>query len=71
MSAPDRRRLVDRDNGMVSIRRQCELLGIARSGLYRRLAAANDNDAALMRRIDELFTTWPFLYVQLRILWKS
>jgi len=61
MSAPDRRRLVDRDNGRVSIRRQCELLGIARSGLYRTLAAANDNDAALMRRIDELFTTWPFL----------
>jgi len=61
MSAPDRRRLVDRDTGMVSIRRQCELLGIARSGLYRTLAAANDNDAALMRRIDELFTTWPFL----------
>jgi hypothetical protein len=61
MSAPDRRRLVERNNSMVSIRRQCELLGIARSGLYRSLAAANDNDAALMRRIDELFTTWPFL----------
>jgi putative transposase len=51
MSAPDRRRLVDRDNGRVSIRRQCELLGIARSGLYRTLAAANDNDAVLMRPI--------------------
>src|SRR5262249_48922513 len=61
MSAPDRRRLVDRDNGRVSIRQQCELLGIARSGLYRTLAAANDNDAALMRRIDELFTSWQFL----------
>ena len=31
MSAPDRRRLVDRGNVAVSIRRQCELLGIARS----------------------------------------
>ena len=61
MSAPDRHRLVERNNGMVSIRRQCELLGIARSGLYRSPAAANDNDAALMRRIDELFTAWPFL----------
>ena len=61
MSAPDRRRLVERDNGVVSIRRQCELLGIARSGLYRSPAAANDNDLVLMRRIDELFTTWPFL----------
>jgi putative transposase len=25
------------------------------------LPAANDDDPALMRRIDELFTTWPFL----------
>ena len=43
------------------MRRQCELLGIARSGLYRSPAAADDNDLVLMRRIDELFTTWPFL----------
>jgi putative transposase len=61
MSAPDRRRLVDRDNGVVSIRRQCELLGIARSGLYRSPSAANGNDLSLTRRIDELFTAWPFL----------
>jgi putative transposase len=36
----------------LSIRRQCELLGIARSGIYRPAAAANDNDHLLMRRID-------------------
>jgi hypothetical protein len=52
MSAPDRRRLVDRKGGVLSIRRQCELLGIARSGVYRSLPAANDNDLVLMRRID-------------------
>jgi putative transposase len=51
MSAPDRRQLVDRTGGVLSIRRQCELLGIARSGLYRSPSAAND-DLALMRRID-------------------
>jgi putative transposase len=61
MSAPDRRGLLDRDHGRLSIRRQCTLLGVARSGVYRRRRAANDNDAGLMRRIDELFTTWPFL----------
>jgi putative transposase len=61
MSAPDRRRLVDRKPGALSIRRQCELLGLARSGLYRPPAPANDNDLALMRQIDELFTAWPFL----------
>jgi hypothetical protein len=34
MSAPDRRALVDRGHGELSIRRQCELLGVARSGVY-------------------------------------
>jgi putative transposase len=62
MSAPDRRALVDRDHGGLSIRRQCALLGVARSGVYRPLAAATeDDDLALMRRLDELFTAWPFL----------
>jgi putative transposase len=66
MSAPDRRRLIERQHGALSIRRQCELLGVARSGVYRPPPAANDSpraggDLALMRRIDELFTAWPFL----------
>jgi putative transposase len=61
MSAPDRRALVDRGDARLSVRRQCELLGVARSGVYRPPRPANENDLALMRRIDELFTAWPFL----------
>ena len=61
MSTPDRRALLDRDHAQLSIRRQCTLLRIARSGVYRPPAAANENDLALMRRLDELFTAWPFL----------
>jgi putative transposase len=61
MSVPDRRAMLDRKHGQLSIRRQCDLLGIARSGVYRPLRAANDNDLGLMRRLDELFTQWPFL----------
>ena len=61
MSAPDRRALLDRDDSGLSIRRQCGLLGLARSGVYRLARPANDNDLALMRRLDELFTAWPFL----------
>jgi hypothetical protein len=60
MRTPDRRQLVRPGHGLLSIRRQCELLGIARSGIYWPPAPANDNDLALMRRIDELFTAWPF-----------
>ncbi len=61
MSAPDRRALIDREHGELSVRRQCQLAGVARSGVYRRPCAANDNDLALLRRLDELFTAWPFL----------
>jgi hypothetical protein len=56
MSAPDRRQLADRKGGVLSIRRQCTLLAIARSGLYRPPSAANDNGLARTRRIDEPFT---------------
>ena len=61
MSAPDRRAMLDRADKTLSVRRQCALFGVARSGVYRVRKPANDNDAALMRRIDELFTAWPFL----------
>jgi putative transposase len=61
MSAPDRRSRPDRHHPDLSIRQQCTLLGVARSSVYRPPRPANDNDLTLMRRIDELFTTWPFL----------
>jgi len=61
MSTPDRRARLDRDHGGLSIRRQCMLLSLARSGVYRMPRPANDDDMALMRAIDELFTAWPFL----------
>jgi putative transposase len=61
MSASDRRALVDRGERSPSIRRQCALLGVARSGVYRPPRPANDNDLLLMRRLDELYTAWPFL----------
>ena len=61
MSAPDRRAMLDRADKALSVRRQCALVGVARSGVDRARKPANDNSVALMRRIDELFTAWPFL----------
>src|SRR5246500_6050766 len=61
MSIPDRRAKLDREHGVLSIRRQCRLLGLSRSGVYRTPVPAREDDLTLMRRIDELFTAWPFL----------
>jgi putative transposase len=60
MSAPDRRARLDRDHERLSVRRQCALLGLARSGVYRAARAAREDDAAAMRRIDAAYTDHPF-----------
>ena len=60
MSASDRRARLDREHPDLSIRRQCRMLTLARSGVYRPPAPANDNELEAMRRIDALFTERPF-----------
>ena len=60
MSAPDRRARLDRGHERLSVRRQCALLGLARSGVYRAPPPAREDDAAAMRRIDALYTDHPF-----------
>jgi putative transposase len=61
MSKPDREAMLDRDHAALSIRRQCQLLSLCRSGVYRPKRIANDDDLAPMRRLDELYTAHPFL----------
>jgi putative transposase len=60
MSAPDRRAMVELPGKDLSVRRQCALLNLARSGVYRPKAATGVDDLALMRRIDELHLLLPF-----------
>jgi putative transposase len=60
MSAPDRRALVERPGVDLSVRRQCALLNLARSGVYRPKPVIEAGDLALMRRIDELHLDLPF-----------
>ena len=60
MSASDRRAKLERAHPELSIRRQCAMLGVARSGVYRKPRPVNDNDLEAMRRIDALFTARPF-----------
>ena len=46
--------------GPVGARRQCALVGVARSGVYRPKPVAEADDLAVMRRIDELHLELPF-----------
>ena len=60
MSAPDRRAMVELPGVDLSVRRQCALLNLARSGVYRPKPVIGADDLALMRRIDELHLELPF-----------
>jgi putative transposase len=52
--------MVERPGVDLSVRRQCALLNLARSGVYRPKPAIGADDLALMRRIDELHLQLPF-----------
>lgn len=51
---------MERDDAEISVRRQCELLGISRSGLYYRPVGESEQNLRLMRLLDEQYTRTPF-----------
>ena len=56
----DKRRLIEVERGKLSVRRQCQLLGLNRSSLYYEAAAETAENLSLMRRMDEQYTRYPF-----------
>jgi putative transposase len=54
-----RRSLIEWEKSPPSIRRQCELLSLHRSGLYYEPVKADADDLKLMRRIDEMHMAQP------------
>jgi putative transposase len=54
------RPLVEPGHSELSVRRQCELLGLNRSSLYYEPATETAENLRLMRRIDEQYTAHPF-----------
>ena len=51
---------MDRDHPDISVRRQCELLGVSRSSYYYQAAETSAEDLRLMRLIDEQYLRTPF-----------
>jgi putative transposase len=51
---------VEPEHPEISVRRQCELLGVNRSGLYYQPVGESEENLRLMRLIDEEYTRHPF-----------
>ena len=56
-----KRQQIDPSHEELSVRRQCELLGLARSSLYWAPASASVDDLALMEKLDRWHLDYPFL----------
>ena len=56
-------------HGQLSVRRQCQLLGLARSSLYYVAPPAEEPDLTLMRLLDEQYLRTPFYGVRRMTQW--
>ena len=57
----ERRAMIEPDDNTLSVRRQCELVSVSRSGLYYQPVVTSAEELDLMRRLDELHLKWPHL----------
>ena len=61
--------MIEPEHPVLSVRRQCQLLEMARSGLYYEPRGESPENLALMRLIDETYTRWPFYGVRRMTAW--
>jgi len=59
-SAGVKRRCIEPNHKLLSVSRQCELVGLSRSSWYCEPAGETPENLALMRQIDELYIKCPF-----------
>jgi putative transposase len=71
-SSPDPLRgLIEPGHPELSVRRQCELLGLPRSTWHYRAAEASEEDLCLMRMIDEQYLRTPFFGSRRMVIWLA
>ena len=61
--------MIDVGHPALSVRRQCELLGLSRSSLYYEPAGETAEDLRLMRLIDEQDTAHPYYGSRRMTMW--
>src|SRR5690348_18319987 len=60
MSRAERRGLVEREAPALPVSRQCRLLAVSRSSVYRRPAEVSEEDRAIMALIDRQYLARPY-----------
>jgi putative transposase len=70
-SLKDRRCLVSVTDSQLSVAKQCELLGLARSSYYYQPVPESEDDLELMSLIDELYTEAPILGSRRMVAWLA
>jgi putative transposase len=61
--------LIEPDQAQLSLRRQCQLLGLARSSFYYEPQPESEADLFLMRMLDEQYTRTPFYGIRRMTAW--
>lgn len=58
----ERRHWVETDNALLSVRQQCDILGVSRSSIYYtpRSSVFSKGQLDLLRLVDEIYTKYPF-----------
>jgi putative transposase len=69
MSVEQKRALIEPAHPQLSIRRQCALLGLARSTLYDQPLGEHAENLLLMRLLDEQYTATPFYGIRRMTAW--
>jgi putative transposase len=62
---------VEPEHQFISVRRQCQLLGLSRSGLYYQPAGESPENLTFMRLLDEQYTRAPFYGVLRMTAWLN
>lgn len=60
MSHTERKQMIDLDHAKLSVSKQCAAVGIARGCVYYRPKPPSQQSLMLMKRMDELFMSYPF-----------
>ena len=60
MTVEEKKLWIDKKQQGLSVIAQCKLLDVPRSSYYYIQVPISESELWLMRRVDELYTTWPF-----------